>query len=910
MTPLLTGLRFCRSAMSVEDFADPEIVWLTQAEAEHFGETFDEDDHFFVWCPHRTGSTQEQLDLCRQNGVPVSDFQRFPRLGKVALAPLAKAGIEILCHYMAFDFDLPGHADWESPEQAHQYVARMVGDLDNWDVTEDSWQWVYSTKHGLRVVFALSEGVSPEDYENHYRWLLKFFEEGGWAFDRGVFDWTRLFRLPNVQRDGVQTGEAPYYLLVEGPGQPLEVSVLGKIESRFGRLDPDEVAAYADCVSEEPDRPDSYEVLRILNEGGKSPDWLTRFRRYCQSKQAYGFLFKGEKLAEDGERNNTLIRYVGSACDILNFLNDELSEEDQVDERRLYAIFYGAVSALEANPSKEHPLDQLWRFVTSVWPKEEAKRLARQVKKERAAELREQGLQGDLLVGASEWDPELPDEPEEAQEYLTGRLLAVCASSIFPIQANGRYSNHPANMTTLVAKIRNLGVGHLFPIHYYDDKQRRKTRRASELVDEHAFVLKGIKGKPQQSESGGYIDEDGFLVKDIYRRRDDLEPTFSPEVDEWLRALFGKNWSRAEQWLAWSLHFEGGPIAALSVCGPPGIGKDFLVQGLVEATTSRGKANPTDFFATHPASLADCGFLHVNEGWPRGGGAGTLNIADKFRDLVSGAPFKVNQKYQAEELILNPIRIVLTANNNKVVTALTGGQVMSKEDGEALNIRVMHLSADNRAAILLKRKGGADYTAGWVQGGGEVKNTFKLAKHLLWIHANRRDNAARGKRLLIEGDERGIFANYTRTGSGVAPVVIETLLDMTQSRCGLLSKGVKQPLAVDCFETPAGDVVPRVYVKVASVQRFFRTQGRREQMSSQDLHAIFESLSASTVYNGNRAGTAGTASWYRLDCRTLIDFAMRDGLDYSNLLKLCEQATLICLDKGELHPSTLRPVNK
>lgn len=71
--------------------------------------------------------------------------------------------------------------------------------------------YLYSTSHGYRIIYAL-DGIILRDLADAARWKTRYV---GWCdylqtryqitADRSCKDWTRLFRLPRVLRDGVLT---------------------------------------------------------------------------------------------------------------------------------------------------------------------------------------------------------------------------------------------------------------------------------------------------------------------------------------------------------------------------------------------------------------------------------------------------------------------------------------------------------------------------------------------------------------------------------------------------------------------------------------------------------------------------------------------------------------------------------
>jgi hypothetical protein len=107
---------------------------------------------------------------------------------------------EITFECALFDLDFAGHR--KEPTLA-----------DFADCTRTCWvideqpNAIYQTRHGCRLIYLIEAITDAEEFEQHYQSLLARLDalfvrcEHAYRIDAQAKDWTRLFRLPNVQRD-------------------------------------------------------------------------------------------------------------------------------------------------------------------------------------------------------------------------------------------------------------------------------------------------------------------------------------------------------------------------------------------------------------------------------------------------------------------------------------------------------------------------------------------------------------------------------------------------------------------------------------------------------------------------------------------------------------------------------------
>ncbi len=160
---------------------------------------------------HGVTASQRAVDLCAalsdvyttdahmvayvllQDGVPQATQ---PRINKSSLTWFAEQGYSVECDTVFADVDNPEHAVW-SDELRDAFDRRW-----NLGAAPLNTCGVYLLTHGYRLVQPLDEPIPVADVE---RYIYSWHEElraAGIDADPSCRDWTRVFRLPNVVRQG------------------------------------------------------------------------------------------------------------------------------------------------------------------------------------------------------------------------------------------------------------------------------------------------------------------------------------------------------------------------------------------------------------------------------------------------------------------------------------------------------------------------------------------------------------------------------------------------------------------------------------------------------------------------------------------------------------------------------------
>lgn len=774
-----------------------------------------------------------------------------------AVAELRAIGADVQTRIGVIDFDVAPEGGWteETRNAFLETLANLPSPIADWSV-------LYFTRGGARLIYCFSRPLPVEHAEPVVRGLCVALTSAGLAADLACCDWTRCFRLPQVTREGSEEWHQWWC----------------HVEIREAVLDVDRVAVIGEPARVQTTAiqrtdwnvPTPEEARKLLEVGDHKTEWAKAAKRRLVGRDCYGYLFEHQMLHE-GERDEGLSRLVGEAIQTL--YPTTTGGLTGTRPEHVYALFSGVAEQL--TPDRDHPdwLAKLAYYVGNYWSgsaaqfAQEAARVAEVAKKEEhdACTLAQRVLQG-----MRSWCdiPALHDEDEnKSLAWLNQRMIvAAPGETHFVMRPDGFYDSIPVTGGRLNARIRELGMDLMMPID--EERDGRLVPKApNKLLRDHATIVETVRAEPELQ--GARIDRistaRSAFVMSLYERRKDLIPTFDADVDQWLEKLGGQ---MLKVWLAWALAWEEGPICALSIAGPPGIGKGMLVAALQECTVTGELATGGDLVGDHGTGPLRSPWLVINEGFPVG--KGSKSPADAFRRIVSGEIEPVNPKYQALIHIRNPMRVILTGNGLDVVQVLTGGRDLSPDDSAALAARLLHITATKAAGDWLRERGFFDFTGSpgrrWVAGVGGMASDFVVAKHLLWLHKNRGKKP--GKRFLVDGAGDSEILFDLRL-SGAALPVVECIVDMLN--------------AVDEKRIPAIDGLTiegnKIYVLSGAISDFARrNRNPSSRMDSFNQRQLANALSGLRSCTPTRTLLksrlkVGKSLWSELDSALLLDVA-------------------------------------
>ena len=712
-----------------------------------------------------------------------ADSDGMVRVNKPAANSLYEAGFSLMQRIMCVDLDLPSKGRWD--EETFEQFGEAFGEAMGQDELLTQWHAFYSTRGGCRLVYALDEAMPSEPSEATYRGILYRLSQTALKpyVDTSVFDWTRLFRLPKVVRDGIKTSEHPMFTLTLEDRPLFDTKSVAPIFTA--------VRKYGKIVKIETDQPDPDEakaLLTVPSETTGNPvmsDWYKRARKQLKGRESAD-LIDGKLFLEDWPdgRNNGLRFCVGQAVTLLYL-------HSGTDPKLIYALFVDACEQLEARNGDDDGkswLDVLWHLVKHCWEKESAQVEQEDLAREREA-LAVAETSSDIMTNMRKWcsNDQLHDIDPVAMAWVSQHSIVSWRGQYYVLRQDGYYDRMAVSQQNLISRIRELGMTGVIPIT--EDVVQlgnivRKDIPAQRIINKHVTNVdsaSGIVGTPGSLVRDLGTDSATLMFK-MYSRRTDITPQWSDEVDAWMRAMFGEFYDMAKHWIAHALNFEGGGICALSINGPPAIGKKLLVEGLAECIDTQTTADAIEMTGRFQSQALKTPFLVVNEGMPKGSREGH-DPADTFRSWVTGDGIQIEEKGKGIIKVHNPMRIIVTANNDGVLQQLYHHRDLSRSDREALGRRILHMDLDAGGATWLRTKGSMQYTANekrrWIRGDAGQQSHFVVARHFLALHQHRLPVPA-GNRLLVEGDPNSEIVRDMAVSSGGSPEIIEVIVRMLE----------------------------------------------------------------------------------------------------------------------------------
>lgn len=817
--------------------------------------------------------------------------ETFPRLKKTILSQLRSAGCDVVSTMIVLDYDNPEHLPWK-PSEYGEWLSRLALLADDWPIAMQ-WSLLYSTKGGARIVYVLDTPIPVDKIESKIRWLCKQFTEKGIFIPvNQCIDWGHLFRLPNVMRDGVPSWESEYWDYLPQYDNRLKSSDLGDFSEREAQ----EYGVIVPITGERPPNDCEGLYLATVTPSGSVTQsaFYKEAKRRLRGTACYPCLFEEQAIAVPGGRSSTIFRLTGQAIAILYPIPGCSPEA-------IYALFFSACYQLE--PARDTPdwLKFLWHAICENYAKETAKQtlIAQKQLAERQAALSSLDR---ISEGMRKWckNPGLLQEDINKVRAWTAQHLIVSTGRMFLIIGNyGYYDPVQLNQTQLIARINILGLGDTIQTIEQGTNGMAKSVSAQTIINDHCTIVSNIMAMPEIE--GAYIENidtpDARLIIPAYQRNKDLTPEYNPMVDRWLRALFGQQYELGTKWLAWALAWDEGPICALSIAGPAGSGKKMLVQGLCETLRRPRMATQADLVGNVQYNLFNTPFLVVNEGWPKNH---QMEPADQFRAFVSGDLGQVRKLYCDPIEIKSPVRVLFTANNLDVVKALANNRDLSADDREALAVRLLHITVTREARDFLNSMKGTELTAKpgarWIAGDSGEESNFVIAKHFLYLYQNRKGPV--GARFLIEGNNAQAIMFDMRTGSGSAPLVIETIIKLMEAK----NRGRLYPgITVDNGE---------LYVLHTTILEYYRAEIApvvKHVLTSANLSKVLKGLvkKDSEVAILESRKDLGRKHWNQIDASLLYQVACAEGRITPVLYSLIEEQQARAEGKIVLNPVSL-----
>ena len=373
-------------------------------------------------------------------------------------------------------------------------------------------------------------------------------------------------------------------------------------------------------------------------------------------------IFKGMELCppdggtnfRGGEgRDNAMISAVGT-------LNNRLAEFVGYSPQHSFALLYEAVSAFEPdarNPGKDW-IDLLWSMCSRTYT-EKYNRIQERLKQVQENHVKYSEMfsrtvaevngnltdpfsnnanprinynntfvakyDDDTIVRLESclrgyiktWPSMAGVSPEILRTHLFRHSIGFKGPCFYLLGLDGTYIDNPISKDMIKTEVIRLGLDSHILVRKLDDKTGEyKDIGLDKILGLQAFSIAEVNYQVGKHTFVSGNSDILSLNLSINERRTDIIPTYSNEVDEWLRALFKDNYPIVCRWLAWALHPEEGSICGLSIAGPPNCGKSLLASGLIECYHKAVWADANDLIKDFNEGMIKSNILYIEYGLP------------------------------------------------------------------------------------------------------------------------------------------------------------------------------------------------------------------------------------------------------------------------------------------------------
>lgn len=802
----------------------------------------------------------------------IPQLTNWPRLKKSIIPDLKAVGMDVVLKYFSFDWDNPEHGIW-TEALLNDFGYLLAGVTDSILL---SWHTFYTTAHGARIIYKLSEPIQVEKAELNLAWMINLFKEKGFTrIDGACKDWTRCMRCPQVIRDKKATWESPFYYIYS-QNKILDIKLLGTADSAtIARTHHFDRAKHSSQPA--PDHAFSLSQLQTTVNGKVIyTDFYKKARKHLKDTPYYDIIFNSAATGwEHGGRNDNVMRLIGIITPIL-------LRKCYANVYQIYALIIGVLLTLGTD--QDWPAHG-WNALLDIYERENNKYNAEKEQQAEKAKIELNHLDK-IVEGVKEWHnhPELFQDEESAREFVRKRSLATVGSYFFTIGNNGYYDSFPVNREQVISRInKSLFLKDIIPTTKTDLTGNEIDIPISYLQNNFSTAVSEILMKPI-GDRGGFIQnmdgEKPALILSTFCRNEKLLPEFNEGVNAWLQALGGEYYDKLIDWIGNALAFEEGLICALSIEGASNAGKKLLTVGLSECLKEPFIASPLDIYNKSSAFIKTP-FLVINESWPDQRGMG-LSPADTFKGLLGGDGIRVEEKFKPVMTVLNPIRMILTANDDGIIRTLTKDKDMNVDNRIAIGERLFHFKV-GPAEEYLREMGGMAYTAcpgkRWIRpDAGNDNSDFLVAKHFIWLYKNRRPVNPKN-RFLVMGNsapnssnngDMNIFEKLLADNKKT-PVVATAIIKMLDHKStNMWSSGY----AID-KETG------RLWVTRAMVYKFVK-EVEEHKATEYEIYSAMTNILAKADPDKSDAGV----SWYEISVDILHRIALEWGIEHNTIKEL------------------------
>jgi hypothetical protein len=621
-----------------------------------------DDRHFVAYAPAEVGgacvrlTTRDGAD--RETGEPIPCVWSLPAGERPAVAMQLLIG----------DVDPPGH------EWTDAWGARTAKRLAQSGMAH------YRTRNGYRVIVPLespvpleSESDAAEWSELYLAWVASVKERYGIELDPACKDWTRLYRLPNVRRDGKDERAEVIGELTPMPASELSALIDAMAEATPAparaprkRSTAGDDGAAIPVTSGLLGEAARMEAFRIANEAPPSIAGCGGDAALFRASMAIA-----EALGVEAEDHGAILPYL------------------EIFSRRCEPPWDRAKLDYEARGRAADVRGSLVRMRARLRELRELRAVNDNANDAfRLADGADAGESQPLLLGSKD-----------------GKALLIYAP---------RDGYRPIARDMLIPEIRALGLESLLPI-----ADGKREFPPAKIISRHAVGYRHTKFSygPETT-----YDPAGEGTVTIGLRVPEIAPVFDPAVDRWLRAMGGERYPRLEQWIASCAQKHNDRLAAaLVLIGPASLGKGLLVETLAKMWgETAAPARASTLLAQFNSRLLQSPIVFDDEGVL----VGSRELSsDEFRTLTAERSRDVEPKGKERCQLLGTLRLAI-AVNNRAQLKLTN--LDSADTLAAVGLRLLEIDMASRAGQVASALAALELEPGSV-------DVARIRGHLAWM---------------------------------------------------------------------------------------------------------------------------------------------------------------------------------
>lgn len=587
-----------------------------------------DDRHFVAYAPAEVAG--EYVRLTTRDGADRETGEPIPCVWSLPAGERPSVAMQLLIG----DVDPPGH-EWDDA-----WGARVAKRLARSGMAH------YRTRNGYRVIVPLAEPIPLESEsdaaewsELYLAWVASVRERYGIELDPACKDWTRLYRLPNVRRDGHDERAE-----VIGELAPMPASELGALIEAMGTATPPAAT--------------------------KAPR-----KRTTAASEA---LDRAHALAS--VLAPSVAGHGGDAA--LFAATNEIATVLGADEGAIYAVLSETFNPRCVPPWEPSKL------------RLEARRAAHRMADPIHA-IKHRALKRAASRTRSEGD----DAPDDAFRLAEGEgsdegpsggriLLKSRRDGTVLIYESDETGYAPVAKDALRRRIIELNYEHMIPVI---GPKGNAVPLDTILLEAETYAKTRYSYAPRST-----YDRETHTVT-LGLRAPKIAGVYDARVDAWLRAMGGDHYDRLAQWLA-SCHprhvSEGRLAAALILVGPKSLGKSLLATSLAQLWGSVAAPPMRLLKAQFNAAMLDCPVLVDEESQL----LGSREFSSKeFREAIQSRSRQVEPKGKERCDLLGAQRYIVPCN---AFTDIRLTDLSSVDVVHAVADRILVLNLKGRSKII------------------------------------------------------------------------------------------------------------------------------------------------------------------------------------------------------------------